>query len=338
MDQRIDPRDLLTTWRALSGSAGEGWQTIPIGVSGSVRIGAGRRKPDDMEAVLFHFPSWAPVPAEKLPSGRGFEVLEIEIATGTGAEKWLALVRQPPGTSDLFTMMATDVLSMLTSLDKIDAGSPGRAVLARIRAWQDFMRRGSDGVLDKESELGLAGELAVMCAMLDAGVEQTLVTEAWQGPLDGLHDYVFPGGSIEVKASLATAGFTARIGSLEQLDDSQCAPLFVAAVRHAADAAGATLPELVGAVRSRVPQTSGARLPLEHRLMHAGYVDHLSERYFRRFHLQEIRIHEVDACFPRLIPSNVPGAVRSARYELDFNQIQHASHAIQDVMTRIGAL
>jgi hypothetical protein len=68
-------------------------------------------------------------------------------------------------------MMAEDVVA---ALDALSANSDDAALLhhflARIRAWQDFMRRGDDGMLSPEAELGLYGELEFLEGLISCGL------------------------------------------------------------------------------------------------------------------------------------------------------------------------
>jgi hypothetical protein len=68
-------------------------------------------------------------------------------------------------------------------------------------------------------------------AIINAGVPSALAIESWVGPLDAIQASALGTGALEVKATLSAVGFPAKIGSLEQLDDSTRQPLFVAGVR-----------------------------------------------------------------------------------------------------------
>src|SRR5699024_6198251 len=111
-------------------------------------------------------------------------------------------------------------------------------------SWQEFMRMGREG-LSADAELGLVGELCIMQEMIEQGVPLFTAVDAWQGPHDGLHDYLLAGGAIEVKSTLASEGFPVKIASLEQLDNSHSQPLFLAGLRFSVESTGMTLPQLV---------------------------------------------------------------------------------------------
>ena len=77
------------------------------------------------------------------PKAKGFLVSQIDLGAEGGGVLWLALSRRAGGSLDMFTMMALDVIATLnagtTAEDRLF-----QLFLARIRAWQDFMKRGTD--------------------------------------------------------------------------------------------------------------------------------------------------------------------------------------------------
>lgn len=318
MGRPIERANVEAAWRALAGGDGEGWRSIPVGTVGPVRVLAGRRFPGNEEAVLFGIAGYKRPPSDQLPSGRGFEVVRVTLDREDSDLRWVGVSRQLPGRLDLFAMMIADIIGHLAGLSGSDPEAFGQALIARVRAWQDFMQRG-DGVLSREAEVGLAGELCTLLDTIELGVPVPIALDAWQGPLDGLHDFVFHGGVVEVKTSVATAGFMAEVASLEQLDDSSVAPLFLAAVRLAVTADGRRLPEIVEGVRAKVGPDRAAREVIESRLLHAGYSDRFADRYVRRFSHTGTRVFRVDSGFPRLVHGSVPAAVRRARYDIDLD-------------------
>lgn len=99
------------------------------------------------------------------------------------------------------------------------------------------MSRGATS-LSPEAELGLAGELAFVIALLDSEVPAEEVLKGWVGPDDAPQDFLLGDGAIEVKATMSSSGFPVKIGSLEQLDDSVASPLFLAAMRFSREERG----------------------------------------------------------------------------------------------------
>lgn len=325
-------------WCSLSGASDEaGWRTISIGPAGSVAIHAGRRFPGNEEALLVSFAGASLAPAEKLPDGQGFAVERAD-PYGDGAT-WLALTRKATGSPELFSAMACDVAGALDAAVSEGADQPKllRVFLGRVKAWQEFMRKGAQA-LGPEAEIGLFGELVVLAAAIDAGVAPGSAVEAWMGPLDGVQDFEVGTGAVEVKTTIAAVGFIAQIGSLEQLDDSVRQPLFVAGVKLRQLSTGASLPDIVASVREKVVLDAEATRLLADRLIVASYRDAHADRYTRRFETAGLRLVEVTSAFPRLLRATVPQGVTRAIYDIDFDKAAGPEWDLASALKKLGAV
>ena len=157
MAQQTEHDELLSAWRALGGNAGgtEGWSTIPLALTGPRRLRAGRHFPGNEEALLVGFTS-VHVPAGRPVAPRPRLSGVADRFGGRGRWHALAGVVTPHGGSlDMFTMMALDVIATLNAGSATAEDRLFQLFLARIRAWQDFMRRGTDTTLGPEAEIGL---------------------------------------------------------------------------------------------------------------------------------------------------------------------------------------
>jgi len=330
---------LHSAWRALGGGThGDGWRTIPVDVAAPCQVLVGRRFPGDEEAVLvgFRFPSSRSFGA--LPVGRGFRVERPEGQFLGGAHEWFSLSRQATGGLEMFATMAADVIALLEAYRDVGDERLFLLFVGRIRAWQEFMEKGRDGVLSAEAEVGLFGELTILSRLINAGVPAAIALDCWQGPMDAIQDFEIGPGAIEVKATIAAAGFPATIGSLEQLDDAVRQPLFVAGVRLSVDDTGLCLPDLVAAVRQKVREQIDSTALLDSRLLHVGFFDAFAERYVRRFLHVRTRVLLVDAGFPRLVPGVVAPAVTKARYVVDLDLVNSADVDLTTVLKQLGVL
>jgi hypothetical protein len=330
--------EFLLAWSSLSSDdSTPGWQAIALPPAGSIDIQAGRRSPDNAEAILLGFTSARLAPAEKLPEGQGFSV---ERADSDGASQLrLALTRRAAGSAELFAAMACDVVGALDEAAAAGAAESKllQVFLGRVGAWQEFMRKGSQ-LLSPEAEIGLVGELALLRAIIDEGVPLSSAIESWVGPLDGVRDFEIGTGALEVKATLSAAGFPAKIGSLEQLDDSARQPLFLAGARLRQGETGKNLPELVAEMRDVAAGEAEAVRLLSERLIAAGYFDAHADRYIRRFTLVDTRVVEVKDGFPRLTPGSVPLGVTKATYEIDLDKAAGPSIPAADALKKLGAI
>jgi hypothetical protein len=333
-----DHDELIATWRALIGEPGaDGWRTIEVASAGPYRMRAGRHFPGNEEALLVGFKSIRRSAPVVLPQGQGFLVCWADLETQSDGCKWIALCREATANLELFAMMADDLRLTLKRLSNSDDAIGLQAFLSRIRAWQEFMRRGSSSLLSPEAEVGLFGELEILKQLIVGGMPGAYAVDAWKGPLDGLHDFVVGTGAIEVKSTASAMGFPAKIGSLAQLDDSLIRPLFLAGVRLSADDSGKTLSGKVEELRLLVSDDAASLNSFDARLLHAGFLDAHSESYTRRFKPAGIAVMLVSDDFPRLTTANVALAVRRAIYELDLDMIFTTHLDLADALTRLGA-
>ena len=329
--------DFEVAWSSLSGSAvAEGWRSISVGSAGPISLFAGRRFPGNVEALLAGFKSIVIPLAEQLPDGQGFSVERAD-PHGDGGT-WLALSREESGSMELFAAMACDVASALdaAALETNDEARLLRIFLGRVRAWQEFMRKGARA-LGPEAEIGLIGELVILSSLIVGGLPAHIAVDSWLGPLDAVQDFEVGSGAIEVKCTISNVGFPARIGSLEQLDSAVRQPLYLAGVRLRQSSVGKNLPDFVDRAVSLVADDAQAFRVLSNRLVSSGYFSNHSDRYPRRFELAEIRVFEVTDEFPRMTHATVPVGVNRATYDIDLDKISVEVVDLATALKKLGA-
>lgn len=332
-----DTEELELAWNALSGQErAEGWATVALGTA-TARFRAGIVYPGGEETLLIGFNSDVVPKKADLPEGAGFRVEVSSEAFAPAFGRWLCLTRQNGAGRDLFVQMAADVVAAVATAGERSETSLLGLTLTRIRAWQDFMRRPRSGVLPPEEETGLAGELTVLCRLIEGGASPAGVIGAWNGPAGGLQDFQTGTLGLEVKTTLSVTGFPARISSLEQLDELAGRPVLLAAVRLCLQEDGLALPGLVERARGLMGTDSRALAMLERALLLAGYLDDVASEYVRRFHCVEIRVFDVDEAFPRLVRSAVRPEIRAAAYDIDIDLVTAAPFSLGDAMVRAGA-
>lgn len=328
--------DIELAWSSLRESAdASGWRSISISAIGTCSLRAGRSFPEKEEALLAGFATAAVPAAEKLPEGQGFSVARVDLAQD--GMTWLALTRKSDGSLELFSAMVADVVRAMSIEGASDEHRLLRVFLGRIRAWQEFMRKGAQA-LSPEAELGLAGELTLLGAFVDAGVPSAIAIESWVGPLDGIQDFELGTGAMEVKTTLSNTGFLAKIGSLEQLDDSVRQPLFLAGVRLRQTETGQNLPDFADAIRHAIKGDAEAERLLNERLVAAGYFDAHADRYPRRFVHAGTCVIEVAADFPRLTLGEVPVGITRAMYEIDLDKAPGDNVGVAAALKKMGVI
>lgn len=327
--------EIALAWSSLSGaSTHAGWRAIPIIAPTGCDLRAGRRSPDNEEAILAGFAASSIPTAEKLPDGQGFTVERVDLGD---AKSWLALTRKSSGSTELFLAMACDVIGAVESDGTADPKRLARAFLGRVRAWQEFMRKGAQ-VLSPEEEIGLVGELAVLREIIDAGVPMDLAVGSWVGPNDANQDFELGTGAIEVKSTISPLSFPARISSLAQLDDAVLQPLFIVGVRLMQSAAGQSLPEVIASMTQAVSANQEASRLFKDKVFAAGYYIAHEGSYPRKFTITPPRVVEIKAGFPRLTLGTVPTGITEAKYSLDLEAPLRHTIGIDLALKKLGAI
>ncbi|MFG1379435.1 PD-(D/E)XK motif protein [Xanthobacter sp. V2C-8] len=336
MAHQSDVAEIGAAWAALRDQTGQGngWRTISVADHDTWQLIAGVRHPGGEEAILVGFAATSPVADSDLPRGGGFLVERVRKLEGARTAAAIALTREPAASLELFTAMVENVSDLL---QRHGSSTPTRLLqlfISRIRAWQSFMSRPKSARMSDESELGLFGELVLLEELLNAGVTEAEAVACWQGPFDGLHDFSFEGGAIEVKTTPSSSGFSVRISSLEQLDEAIIPLLFLAGVRAVIRTGGETLPERATRLRERLPQWVQSGFDM--RLLHAGYDPALANEHVRRLGCAELRLLEIGGDVPRLSRSALSPAIRAAEYVLDLDLIDVARPDLASALSQLG--
>jgi len=340
MAQLNKAEEITAVWNALADTprSDEGWMTMPVASGSPCSLKAGRHFPGSEEAVLVGFRTLTIPVREQLPEGKGFSICEVSLGQENEGRTWFALQKLPAGSLEMFTMMAADIVCVLEGMSAAAESRIFSTFIGRIRAWQNFMQRGKEWVLGFESEVGLFGELMLLEALINAGIPADQAVESWIGPCDGIQDFMIGTGAIEVKTTTSAGIFPAWISSLEQLDDNQRNPLFLAAVRICQVDSGTSLPGKIEIIRTMLRAASLEALSeFELRLLHAGYFNSFSSRYIRKFGYVGTKIIYVDNRVPRLIHSTVPSGILRARYEIDIESISTEGLSLEQALHSLGA-
>lgn len=324
---------IARAWRALARQEGaEDWRFVHLTDMGAVSVEAGCHFPLGREALIASFPGSWPVNPSRLPEGKGFDISCIEgqsIFTGKTA---IALVRRPEGSPDIFAIMVVDVLRTLETA----ANSAGRDVmetfLEPVREWQDFMAR-THRPLSSDAQIGLLGELLMLRQLMDTSLGAGAL-DCWRGPLRAAQDFHVRGGAIEVKSTVRTGSFLARINSIEQLDCDR-APNFLCAFRFEENIDGISLVGLVTDLREKFG-LAGVQRGFEALLMVMGYLDEHAALYGRRLILKDARAFHAEGDMPRLTRSALPAAIRSAAYVLDLDALEVPSIELSELINEFG--
>lgn len=324
---------LARAWRALARqAAAEDWRFVHLTKIGALSIEAGCYFPLGREALIISFPgSWSVNPA-RLPEGKGFDVSNIEGQLVFAGKTAIALVRRPEGSLDIFAIMVVDILRTLEAAAENASRDVMDTLLERIKEWQAFMAR-THRPLSSDAQIGLFGELWLLNLLTDTPLGAGAL-DCWQGPLRAAQDFHVRGGAIEVKSTVRTGSFLARINSIEQLDGDKT-PIFLCAFRFEENNDGASLAGLVSELRKRF-KLAGVQRGFEALLMVMGYLDEHAALYGRTLTLKDARVIPAEGDTPRLTRAALPAAIRSAAYVLDLDALAVPTIGLSELINEFG--
>jgi hypothetical protein len=324
---------LTRAWKALARQeAAEDWRFVHLTRMGVVSVEAGCHFPLGREALIVSFPGSSPVNPAQLPEGKGFDVACIEGQTVFAGKTAIGLVRRPEGSPDIFAIMVVDILRTLDAEATTTNNDVMDAFLERVREWQAFMAR-SHRPLSPDAQIGLLGELWMLKILADTSLVAGAL-DCWQGPLRAAQDFHVRGGAIEVKSTVRTGSFLARINSIEQLDGNRV-PIFLCAFRFEENTDGVSLVGLVSELRERFG-LAGVQRRFEALLLVMGYLDEHAPLYGRTLTLKDAKAFSAEGDMPRIMRATLPAAIRSAAYVLDLDALEIPSIGFLELINQFG--
>lgn len=212
----------------------------------------------------------------------------------------------------VFERLIDDVLNRLVE----SSTHPTLVVAQALDEWRDLLRAASSA-LDRDTLLGLSGELEVLARLGSRRPDLALVT--WVGPTGRAQDFVCEESAIEVKATSSVDGNTIHVSNLDQLDPSLYARLSLAVVHLRESPSAPTLDDRIsGLLELGFPRSDLLAVVEE-----AGYVYESADSTAPRFETRSVRVWEVREDFPGLRASDLDPrrrrGVSRVKYELSLD-------------------
>lgn len=277
--------------------------------------------PDKKKSLLFGFYNASSGRSMVMPHGKGFSVAHAKSEALSPEYDWITIVCDEEEYEEIFLSMLRDLLHVINEREMDSDGAQLlQIVIDRIRAWQKVLGKSKALTLTKEQEIGLWGELIVFLRLLESDCSPYLLCTMWSGPENAPQDFIHAGYAIEVKTNVHHLLKKVRISSLEQLDASPFAALFlICNILTVDDQEGRTLASLVSLLTSMLSEDE-LKQSFQNKLISYGYIEEYSMYYDTPYTILEQYLYQIDSLFPVLTPQNVPKEVVSALYTLDLSQ------------------
>ena len=291
-----------------------GWHLRRSHPDAPCEIFAGIHQPDSTPGLIIEVDADSVPPDLRMPKSAGFRLETILRGHAHHGRVRVTLSLAQSAYAAVFAVLADDAAACAAAEpDELSALS---GFVRRLQVWHDFMaRHGPDG-LSESSAIGLMGELFILKDYVAPTVGSAHAVAAWSGPGGEPNDFALPGGFLEVKATARQAPRAITVSGADQLDTSR-GRIVLAHLRFRVSPDGATLPELVETVRTRLAEEAPSSLSVfTAHLLSAGYVDVHAENYIARLTFDAVNFYEVKSGFPCICRAELRPGVLDCTYRI----------------------
>jgi hypothetical protein len=242
-----------------------------------------------------------------------YEHLSADVVR-TGSRAWSELLIDDP---EVFRR-ALPVVWLIVDRIQLEQHSFTQAVTATLADFRELLEGAA--ALPADREVGLFGELTVLCCLLSA-MDGARAVAAWRGPNGDEHDFDLGNGDLEVKTTTSESRVH-WIGSLSQLEPTPGRQLWVLSVQVTTGLAeSVTVSGLIGKLRSWLADADLDAF--EKKLYAAGWRNQYGTRPLRGFALRSR---------PLLLPVNTefPALTlkRMAAVDMPLSRLREISYSV----------
>jgi hypothetical protein len=250
-------------------------------------------------------------------TSRGIAVQTVELRpSGEACKRFIEIVCVDPQGHAALDTIAVELI------DALEAGaSIGRVRLVQnvLAKWRRFWSSIAQGVLSKQEQLGLFGELWFLNRWLAPALGASAAVTMWRGPAGARNDFEAPGLAIEVKTTGRVDG-AHIIHGLDQLLEPPEGQLMLFSLIVREEASGTeSLPAQVAEARRLIADDYALQSQFDALIYAAGYDDRLATEYGKlALRIRDTGLYKVAEDFPRLIPSSLVGGVPPGVGAIDY--------------------
>jgi hypothetical protein len=218
--------------------------------------------------------------------------------------------------SDLFSTLVEDLIRDLSSCTSEPQTGP--ALIARLRRWQELLKRLGPGGLSQDAQNGFFAELWFLREYLLPALGPSKAVPGWTGPEAANQDFQFGKIAFEVKSSVGQQHQKMLVASERQLDDTGLQALVIFFVSlDVRPGSEMTLRKLVQKVRDILSAEPLAAELFDAKLLASGYIEAQSHLYDRvSYTVRSSAFFRVAGKFPRVIERDLIPGVGDVGYSI----------------------
>jgi hypothetical protein len=256
---------------------------------------------------------------ERAPKLNGIDI--VEYTPENGNKKNIVISIKDREHIEIFYVLCCNILSATK------AATDSKAALAilyrRTWRWHQLLKKGYSGILSKESQKGLLGELIFLKNILFDMFSFTESLSFWEGPLGAPKDFCLGTNAIEVKTKRGTSQPYVTISSEHQLDRVGLDNLYLYVISITPgienQVTSFTLTDVVNEILDLLNKNNpDDGEEFQRKLMEIGYLhgDDYSEFIWQ---FLDDEYYEVNSDFPFISNTSLPEGVSQVTYKLDLN-------------------
>ncbi|WP_158223372.1 PD-(D/E)XK motif protein [Mucilaginibacter sp. MD40] len=238
----------------------------------------------------------------------------VEHLADTALELYLILNDSNDG--ELFTALCGDLIS--ASAVAVLPGQLAGIIIGRLKQWQRFLSESSAVTMTEQLQMGLFSELLVLCRELAPRIGIKNALKSWTGPDFDKKDFSAANSFIEVKSVISSKAPFAVISSIHQLDTAT-KPLYLAVCNLTKSDSGASLQDMVSAVRDLIGSDTALLDQLNNQTAAYGYTEGITQPPFFKWLTDMLSVYHVREDFPKITSAAISPEIIDASYRIDLS-------------------
>lgn len=204
-----------------------------------------------------------------------------------------------------------------------------------ISRWKRLFNRIYKGLLTKEQQKGLLGELLYIDFLLSNDVSSNKVISSWFGIEFEDKDFVFENCAMEIKFSSNKVPYL-NISSERQLDIT-VVPFMYLVLYHCNEVQKGdfSLNSVIERIREKLHSSGEDLILFNEKLIEYGYLDDDKMHYEKQYALLKTYSYSVTSSFPKIVKDSIPTGIYNTNYKIEISAVEEFKINLQETIINI---
>jgi hypothetical protein len=204
-----------------------------------------------------------------------------------------------------------------------------------ISRWKRLFNRIRKGLLTKEQQKGLLGELLYIDFLLSNNVSSCKVINSWFGIEFEDKDFVFENCAMEIKFSSNKVPYL-NISSERQLDITAVPSMYLVLYHcNEVQKGDFSLISVIQGIREKLQCSEEDLILFNEKLIEYGYFDDDKTHYEKQYALLKTYSYSVTSSFPRIVKDSIPIGIYNTNYKIEISAVEDFRISIIETIAQI---